>query len=129
MTMLLLLIACDNDKSKEGAPSILLTEQQMVDVMIDVQIIEQSINYRRGRNQSVTNLKQRAYDTIFSHYGITDSIFIENLNYYNTNDLPKMKSIVDTVNAYFTTKQEEIKKKKWDSDIDIDNDTDNDFWL
>lgn len=109
--MLLLLIACGDNKSKTGAPSVLMTEQQMVDVMIDVQIIEQSINYRKGRSQKVNNLRQQAFDTVFSHYGITDSIFIENLNYYN-NDLPKMKAIVDSVNAYFTTKQNELKNKK-----------------
>lgn len=105
---LLLLISCNGNKSKADAPSVLLTEEQMVDVMIDMQIIEQSINYRKGRSQKVTNLKQRAYDTIFSHYGITDSILIENLNYYNEN-LPQMKSIVDSVNAYFTARQKEIK--------------------
>lgn len=111
MSALLLLISCNDEKPKAGVPTVLLTEEQMVDVMTDVQIIEHSINYRRGRSQSVVNLKQRAYDTIFSHYGITDSIFVENLNYYNEN-LPQMKRIVDSVNAYFTAKQAEIKQKK-----------------
>lgn len=109
MSMLLLLISCDDKESKARAPMVLLSEPQMVEIMIDVQIIEQSINYRRGRSQSITNLKQRAYDTIFSHYGITDSIFIENLNYYNEN-LPQMKRIVDSVNAFFTDKQEEMRQ-------------------
>ena len=109
--VLLLLISCDDKKSTAGAPAVLLTEQQMVDVMIDVHIIEHSINYRRGRSQSVINLKQRAFDTVFSNHGITDSIFIENLNYYNDN-LPQMKRIVDSVNAFFTEKQEEIRQKK-----------------
>lgn len=107
----MLLISCNNEKSEVTVPSILLTEEQMVDVMIDVQVIEHSINYRRGRSQKVTNLKQHAYDTIFSHYGITDSLFIENLNYYNEN-LPQMKKIIDSVNAYFTAKQAEMKQKK-----------------
>lgn len=111
ISALLLLVSCNGKRSKADVPAVLMTEQQMVDVMIDVQIIEQSINYRKGRSQKVANLRQQAFDTVFSHYGITDSIFIENLNYYN-NDLPKMKTIVDSVNAYFTTKQNEMKKKK-----------------
>lgn len=105
------MFSCNEEKPKVGAPIVLLTEEQMVDVLVDVQVIEHSISYRRGRGQNVTNLKQRAYDTIFSHYGITDSIFIENLNYYNDN-LPQMKNIMDSVNAYFTDKQDEIKQKK-----------------
>ena len=106
-----LLISCNENKSKVETPSVLLTEEQMVDVMIDVQIVESSINYKRSRSQNVNDYKQQAYDAVFSHHGITDSIFIENVNYYNEN-LPQMKNIMDSVNAYFTTKQEEIKKKK-----------------
>ena len=111
LLLLPLLISCNENKSEVKTPAVLLTEEQMVDVMIDVQIIEHSINYRRGRSQDVKNLKQRAYDTIFSYHGITDSIFIENVNYYNEN-LPQMKNIMDSVYAYFTAKQAEIRQKK-----------------
>lgn len=104
-------MSCGEDKPKVGAPSVLMTEEQMVDVMIDVQIIEGSINYKRSRSQDLNDYKRHAYDALFSHHGITDSIFIENVNYYNE-DLALMKRIMDSVNAYFTTKQEEIKKKK-----------------
>lgn len=104
----LLLLSCNGNKSKATAPSVLLSEPQMVEVMTDVYTLEQSINYRRGRNIKVTNLKTNGYDALFSHYGITDSIFLENLDYYNENPV-MMKNILDSVNARFVRKQEELK--------------------
>lgn len=101
LTVLLFLMSCDNNsKEKTTAPSVVLTEKQMVDIITDVQIIEQAINYRRGKNIKITNLKTKGFDAVFEHYGITDSIFLENLDYYNSNPV-LMKSIMDSVNVYF----------------------------
>lgn len=111
LTLLVLSLSffsCDDEQKKVTMPSVLLSETQMVDVMTDVYTLEQSINYRRGRNIKVTNLKTKGYDALFSHYGITDSIFIKNLDYYNDNP-EMMKNILDSVNARFVRKQEELK--------------------
>lgn len=91
-------------------PSVLLSESQMVELITDVQIVENAINYKRSTGAKVTDLKTCAYDTVFSHQGITDSIFYENLDYYNKN--PKMmKRILDSVMQNFLRYQEEFKKK------------------
>ena len=102
-------MASCEEKTEVTPPSVLLSEQQMTEVMTDVQILENAINYRRGKNIKVNNLKSRGFDAVFSHYGITDSIFLENLDYYNSNP-EKMKTIMDSVNAFFVR---EKNKKPW----------------
>lgn len=104
MTALLFLTSCFKNKEETTAPSVVLTEKQMVDIITDVQIIEQAINYRQGKNVKTTNLKTKGFDAIFDHYGITDSIFFKNLDYYNSNPVI-MKNIMDSVNAYFESEK------------------------
>ena len=60
----------------------LLSETQMVDVLTDVQIMEAAIGYKKSINKPTEYLKTIGYDTLFSHYGITDSIFKANMVYY-----------------------------------------------
>ena len=83
-----------------SAPNLLLSESQMVEIMTDVQILENAINYRRGKNISTNNLKTKGYEALFEHYGITDSVFFENMDYYNDNPV-MMKRVMDSVNAKF----------------------------
>ncbi len=104
MTVLLFLMSCGNNKNEATAPSVLLSEQQMIEVITDIQVIEQAINYRRGKNYKTTNLKSKGFDAVFSHHGITDSIFFENVDYYNNNPA-LMKNIMDSVNGYFESKK------------------------
>lgn len=92
------LVSCDG-KPKKPAPEVLLSEQQMVDVMTDVQIMEGIISYKRNSNQKTAYLKTVGYDTLFSHYGITDSIFEENIKYYNDVDPQTLIRILDSVEA------------------------------
>jgi hypothetical protein len=89
-------MSCDKKQDKVTTPSILLSEPQMVEIMTDVQIMENAIAYRRGKNISTNNLKTKGYDAIFSHYGITDSIFLDNMDYYNSTPA-LMKGIMDSV--------------------------------
>ena len=97
---MLLLVSCDNKHTKVTTPNVLLSEPQMVEVMTDVYILENAINYRRGKNISANNLKAKGFDAIFSHYGITDSIFYENMDYYNDNPV-LMKRVMDSVAVNF----------------------------
>ena len=109
--VLLLLLSCDNKKTEVTAPSVLLTEEQMIDVMSDVYVLENAINHRRGKGIKVTNLKSKGFDAIFSHYGINDSIFSLNMDYYNENP-EKMRLVMDSVNARFQRIQQEQKVSK-----------------
>ncbi len=93
-------MSCDNKRTKVTAPNVLLSEPQMVEIMTDVYVLENAINYRRGKSISANNLKTKGYDAIFSHYGITDSIFYDNMDYYNDNPV-LMKRIMDSVLVNF----------------------------
>ena len=109
LSVLLLLMSCNDKQSDVTAPTVLLSESEMVDVMTDVYIIENAINYRRGKGTKITNLKTNGFDAVFTHYGINDSIFKKNVEYYNDNPVV-MKRIMDSVNMRFTNIQQKIKE-------------------
>ena len=92
------MVSCDG-KPKKSAPEVLLSEQQMVDVLTDVQIMEATISYKKNTNQKTTYLKTVGYDTLFSHHGINDSIFQKNLRYYNDVEPQTLIRIMDSVEA------------------------------
>jgi len=93
---LLFFFSCSSEKEKR-VPTVLLDEKQMVDVMTDVQIMEATISYKRSSNQKTAYLRTRGYDTLFAHYGITDSIFKENVKYYNDVKPQVLIQIMDSV--------------------------------
>ena len=96
--VVVLFFSCDSEK-KRSVPTVLLTEPQMVDVLMDVQIMESIISYKKNANQITEYLKTIGYDTLFAHYGITDSIFKENMEYYYTVEPKTLVRIVDSVEA------------------------------
>lgn len=103
--LLLLFVICFffscNSEKKRIAPSVLLSEEQMVDVMTDVQLMEAAITYKKNLNQQTEYMKTVGYDTLFAHYGITDSIFKLNLTYYNEAEPQTLIRILDSVENRF----------------------------
>ena len=90
-----LLAAACGRKEKSFMPERLLSEQEMIDVLTDVQIIEADINYQKNQERDETEkdsikivtkdyfkISREYYDQLFTHYSITDSIFAQNLKYY-----------------------------------------------
>ena len=86
--------ACGH-KDKGFKPDRLLTEEEMITIMVDVQIIEAEINYQkqqeRERDPNDTTaitpkdylkMSREYYNQLFEHYGITDSILEQNMRYY-----------------------------------------------
>ena len=92
---LLLLAACKS-KSDAFVPERLLTEQEMISIMADIQIIEADINFRKINHEDVGGMAQRYYAQLFEHYGITDSVFAQNMDYYTRNPAT-MERIMDSV--------------------------------
>ena len=76
-----------------------LSEPQMVEVLTDVQIMEATISYKKNANQKTEYLRTAGYDTLFAHYGITDSIFRDNMTYYNEVEPQTLIRIADSVEA------------------------------
>ena len=96
-------------KDKGFVPDRLLTEQEMITIMTDVQIIEADINRQktveRDRDPNDTTkvvpkdyvaLAQNYYAQLFEHYGITDTIFTQNMKYY-TERPETLEKIMDSV--------------------------------
>ena len=100
---LLLLSACGN-KDQVKKPLVLLSEQQMVEVLADSYLIEAELNHRKSVGENVTALQEDYYRQLFEHYGITDSIFEANLRYY-TYQLPVLERIMDSVMQRFDAAQ------------------------
>lgn len=105
--MLFVLVVACGRKDKGFRPERLLTEHEMIEVMTDVQIIEADINYQktqiRERNDSIpakpvdyVRLSKSYYDQLFEHYGITDSIFSQNMRYYSERPAV-LEKIMDSV--------------------------------
>lgn len=98
-----LLTAC-NHREKVKKPEVLLTEQQMIDVMTDSYLLEAKLNQKKSAGEDVSSLQRAYYDRMFDHYGITDSIFEANIYYY-THELQVMERIMDSVLNRFLTAQ------------------------
>ena len=106
--LFVLVTACGN-KNKSFMPERLLTEQEMIDVLTDVQIIEADINYQKNQERDQNEedsvkivpkdyfkMSREYYDQLFAHYGLTDSIFMQNMRYY-TEQPEMLERIMDSV--------------------------------
>lgn len=93
-------------------PDQLLTEGEMIDIMTDVQIIEADLNYRKTQEKEdgtevidIRALSKSSYNQLFEHYGITDSIFSQNLKYYS--ERPDwLEKIMDSVTQRLVSAQD-----------------------
>ena len=108
MLIFLLVTACGS-KEKGFMPERLLTEQEMIDVLTDVQIIEADINNQKTQEKDqetedsvkivpkdYVKMSREYYGQLFEHYDITDSILVQNIRYYA--DRPEaLERIMDSV--------------------------------
>lgn len=97
-------------------PDRLFTEEEMVDIMTDVQIIEAEINYQKSleredvsSNTDYNAMAQAHYDQFFEHHGITDTLFSQNIKYY-TERPEVLKRIMDSVVQRLTREPMESRK-------------------
>lgn len=86
--------ACGH-KDKGFKPGRLLTEEEMITIMTDVQIIEAEINYQKQQDRErdpndttpvvpkdYLKMSREYYAQLFEHYGINDTILEQNMRYY-----------------------------------------------
>lgn len=98
---LLALSACDDDKR----PAVFLDEPQMIDVMTDAYLIEAQLNQMKSMGTDVSDLQAVYYDQLFEHYGITDTVFEQNMAYY-TRQPAVLERIMDSVSNRFIRAQQ-----------------------
>lgn len=96
LTALAALLFFSCARKPEKKPDVLLTEQQMVEVLADSYLLEAELNTRKSRGEDVKGLQRTYYDQLFEHYGITDSIFDQNMRYY-TYTPAVLERIMDSV--------------------------------
>jgi len=137
--MLFVLATACGSKDKGFMPDRLLSEQEMIAIMTDVQIIEADINYQKAtereqeqafeqereqrreqererlrklgrepvhvelpddtvvfKHKDFVKISRDCYDQLFEHYGITDSIFSQNIQYYTERPIV-LERIMDSV--------------------------------
>ena len=117
LSLLFVLATACGHKDKGFIPERLLSEQEMVDIMTDVQIIEADINYQKTQEhepnpndtikiipKDYVKISGNYYSQLFEHYGITDSIFEQNLKYY-TERPAELEKIMDSVMQRLTKEQ------------------------
>jgi len=114
--MLFVLVVSCGHKDKGFMPERLLTQEEMIDIMTDVQIIEADINYQKAQEREAEEapkdykgLTRSYYDQLFEHYGITDSIFSQNMRYY-TERPDQLERIMDSVTQRLLRQQSELKE-------------------
>ena len=117
LSLLFILATACGHKDKGFIPERLLSEQEMINIMTDVQIIEADINYQKSQEREqepndtikiipkdYVKLSRGYYAQLFEHYGITDSIFEQNLKYY-TERPAELEKIMDSVMQRLTKEQ------------------------
>lgn len=116
ISLLFVLVCGCAHKDKGFMPERVLSEREMIDIMTDVQFIEADINYRKTQEKEAESspndyrkLTQSYYDQLFEHYGITDSIFSQNMRYY-TERPAQLEKIMDSVFQRLTKAQSELKQ-------------------
>ena len=98
-------------------PERLLSQAEMIDILSDVQIIEADINYLKTKDRDAEEmpkdykeLTRSYYDQLFEHYGITDSIYSQNIRYY-TERPDQLEVIMDSVMQRFVRLQSRMKNE------------------
>lgn len=67
---------------KENKPEVLLSQEQMVDLMIDIQLLEATYNSRMVRLDDRKPRMDRYYEEIFSKHQTTRAIFDSSYTFY-----------------------------------------------
>lgn len=81
----------------------------MIALMTDLQIIEADLSFRKTNQEDISGLPQQYYNQLFEHYGITDSIFAENLRFYTEHPVV-LERIMDSVVLRLTREQTESRR-------------------
>jgi len=105
-----------NNKEQVKVPDNLLSENQMVEIITQIQLAEGRVVMEREKNKDFKINGKEYMQEIYEHFGITPEQLVDNMNYYQDKD-DVMVDIYDEVLANLSTLQEEVKlATKEDSD-------------
>jgi hypothetical protein len=105
---LITLFSCYHEnKEVISEPHKLLSKEQMVDILTDLQLSEGILTYRRIEKLPVKNYGESLYSKVIEEHHLTREQLQENIDYYNNN--PKvMEKIYDEVLARLNKMQTEL---------------------
>jgi hypothetical protein len=102
--------SCYHENKKQVIiPEILLSEDELVTVLTDLQLAEGVINLQRLQKVSIKKeFKDSVYMLVFENYGITLEDLTSNLNYYN-NDPQHMELLYEKVLSNLSKLKSEVE--------------------
>lgn len=78
------MVSCKpKEKDTVPKPDIVLSENQMVNLIFDATLAESSMNFERSKGHDFSSLKDTLYDLILTKHNISLDLFEENLSWYN----------------------------------------------
>lgn len=89
-----MLLGCKSDK--QDMPEHLLTNDEMIEITTDIQLVEAALSYRRNLGLDFRNTRETYYSLLFEKHDITAKIYEDNLSYYNRNP-QRMEKIYEAV--------------------------------
>ncbi|MBU3927749.1 MAG: DUF4296 domain-containing protein [Bacteroidetes bacterium] len=112
LLLILGLTSCyNNNKEQSPLPNKLLSEQQMIEFLTEIQLAEGKTVLQREVNKDVGYSGSKTTLEIYNTYGITPAQLVENMNYYQDRTEVMIK-IYDGVLANLSQLQEEVKVRK-----------------
>jgi uncharacterized protein DUF4296 len=109
--VLFIATACVKEQNKKDyVPENVLSPEKMELVLVDVQMVEGSLLYKRSKGKVNNELSDYYYNHIFEKYGISKSTFDESLDFYK-NHIPMFDEIYKNVLKDLEKKKTELKQK------------------
>jgi hypothetical protein len=111
LSSFIFLMACDSQQPEIQKPEPLLSKQEMVDFLLDVQLLEGQVKELRISLDSSQKVYNYFEKELYQKHGFSDSVYVQSYHYYV--EKPELlKEIYDTVYDSLERKQEAFKQEK-----------------
>jgi hypothetical protein len=107
----LIFFSCGSKSSSATKPVIILSEEQMTAILMDVHLVEGTINFKRNIGQGVDEQKSELYNQLMEDHGVTPEILESNLMYYNQKP-EVLEKIYEEIITRLSIMQTELKIEK-----------------
>jgi hypothetical protein len=108
VSLLIVLLAVSCKQKEADAPAYLLSEEKMVDVMVDMHLVETAHNLKLIGPDSTNAEYHSFFSSIFASHGVTKVDFDSSLFYYSTRTT-EMNDIYDKVLEELYELESEVK--------------------
>lgn len=87
LVLLCFIISCSNSKNTKLAEDKTIERQKMIQLMADMDITEAALRLKQSKisRDSLDEISNKAYDSLYLYYQVTPEMFYENLKYYQSN--------------------------------------------